>query len=216
MQIFKKEKEARKLVMEHVDVVSECLSETRLVLEDYLTGSIEDTNARASSVHELESRCDQLRFEIRDALNRGAFLPLIRADVYSLVESMDVIAGVAEDVTDFITNQFPYIPVGYRADFLGLFGASNACFVELRLAMKAFFKPKGQIESLHDHAKQVSKLETGVDQLERKLVREIFQSELELSNKIHLYALVSEITNIADYTEDLSDQLETAAMRSVI
>ena len=152
MEIFKKEKAARKLVMEHSSAVLECLVESRRVLETYMTGVMDTVNSNAVSVSKLESRCDELKFEIRDALNRGAFLPMIRADVYSLVESVDYIAGEAEDVTKFVTNQFPEIPEQFRTDFLDIFDASIACYVELREAMKAFFKPKGQIESLRQPA----------------------------------------------------------------
>jgi len=216
MLIFKKEKEARKLVMEHAGTVADCLAESRGVLEEYLCGNTANSDSWADAVHKLESRCDELKFEVRDALNRGAFLPIIRADIYALVESVDVIAGVAEDVTDFVTTQYPSVPEDLNSDFLEVFNASLECFSELQKAMKAFFKPKGQIESLQDHAKQVSNLETDVDRLERQLIRKIFRSDMQLSNKIHLSALISDITSIADYTEDVSDQLETAAMRSMI
>lgn len=216
MEIFKKEKAARKLVMEHSSAVLECLVESRRVLETYMTGVMDTVDSNAVSVSKLESRCDELKFEIRDALNRGAFLPMIRADVYSLVESVDYIAGEAEDVTKFVTNQFPEIPEQFRTDFLDIFDASIACYVELREAMKAFFKPKGQIESLHDHGRQVSILETEVDNLERHLIRKIFRSDLDLSHKMHLHSLISVIANIADHTEDVSDELETSAMRTII
>ena len=216
MLIFKKEKHVRKLVLGHLGEVQDCLEETRNVLEKYIQGDIEGSRQSSLAVSEVESRADALEREIRDALLGGAFLPNIRSDVYRLVESADAIAGKSEDVARFIRTQRPTIPEQLETDVLELFHQALNCFIELRKALKDYFKPKGQIENLHEHVSRVSELETAVDKLEAQLAEKVFDSDMELSQKIHLEQLVKRIADLADLSEDAADELEYAAMKLVM
>ena len=216
MLIFKKEKQVRKLVLSHLNEVQACLMESRNVLEEYISGDLESACQRANSVIEIESRADELERQIRDVLLDGAFLPHIRSDVYRLVEAVDAIAGKAEGVAHFIVDQLPEIPEEVEGALLEIFRQSLHCFLELRKALMDYFKPKGEIENLHVHVARVCDIETEVDVAESELTRQIFESDLDLAEKIHLKQLLERIGNIADLSEDASDELEFAAMKSVV
>ena len=198
MKIFKREKHVRKLVMAHLDEVFECLKETRSVLEDYTTGNVESVHERSLHVIEIESRADELERQIRNALLDGAFLPHIRSDVYRLVEAVDSVAGKSEDVARFLRTQKPKIPQSIEMDLMQLFRRSLDCFQELRKALRDYFKPKGRIENLHEHVGRVSEIETEVDQIESEIAANVFNSDLDLSEKIHLEQLVKRIADLAD------------------
>jgi len=216
MLIFKKEKQVRKLFLSHLNEVQECLMESRNTLEEYIAGDLELTGRRVNSVIAIESRADALESQIREMLLDGAFLPTIRSDVYRLVEGVDAIAGKAESVARFVADQLPEIPEEFEGDLLDIFGQCLNCFMELRKALRDYFKPKGEIENLHVHVARVCEIETEVDIAESELTRRIFISDLNLSEKIHLKQLLERIGNIADLSEDASDELEFAAMKSVI
>ena len=216
MLIFIKEKNVRKLVLGHLAQVQDCLLESRNVLEHYLAGDVESVRKCARQVVEIESQADALERENREALLGGAFLPHIRSDVYRLVEAVDAIAGKAEDVARFVRAQQPLIPEEFEADLLELYLQSLNCFSELRKALKDYFKPKGQIDDLHQHVTAVSEIETRVDALEAELAVRIFESSMELAEKVHLEQLVKGIADLADLAEDAADELEYAAMKSVM
>jgi len=216
MLIFKKEKQVRKRFLSHLNEVQECLMDSRNTLEEYITGDLEQTRQRVNSVIETESRADALESEIRDMLLDGAFLPNIRSDVYRLVEAVDAIAGKAESVARFVIDQLPEIPEEFEGDLLEIFAQCLNCFMELRKALRDYFKPKGEIENLHVHVARVCDIETEVDIAESELTRRIFIADLHLSEKIHLRQLLERICDIADLSEDASDELEFAAMNSVI
>jgi len=216
MLIFKKEKQVRKLFLSHLNEVQECLMESRNTLEEYIAGDLELTGRRVNAVIEIESRADTLESQIRDMLLDGAFLPTIRSDVYRLVEGVDAIAGKAESVARFVVDQLPEIPEEFEGDLLEIFAQCLNCFMELRKALRDYFKPKGEIENLHIHVARVCEIETEVDIAESELTRRIFISDLNLAEKIHLRQLLERIGNIADLSEDASDELEFAAMKSVI
>lgn len=216
MLIFEKEKQVRKLILTHLNEVQGCLMESRNVLEEYISGDLELACQRVSSVIEIESRADALERQIRDALLDGAFLPNIRSDVYRLVEAVDAIAGKGEHVARFIVDQLPEIPEEFESELLEIFRLCMNCFQELRKALRDYFKPKGEIENLHEHVARVCDIETEVDVAESELTRQIFNSDLDLAEKIQLKQLLERIGNIADLSEDASDELEFAAMKSVV
>ena len=216
MLIFKKEKQVRKLILQHLSEVHECLMESRNALEEYTSGDVEGASEKARLVIEIESRADVLEERIREVLLQGAFLPHIRSDVYRLVEAVDSIAGEAESIARFVHDQSPLIPEQFESRLLDLYRLSLNCFLELRRALKDYFKPKGQLEDLHKHVDRVCELETEVDAAESSLARDIFASELHLSEKMHLEHLVKKIGDVADLSEDASDELEFAAMKSVV
>lgn len=216
MLIFKKEKQVRKLILQHLSEVHECLMESRNVVEEYTSGSAESVRDKADLVIEIESRGDTLERQIREVLLQGAFLPHIRSDVYRLVEAVDAIAGEAESIARFVVDQSPRIPEQFESRLLDVYRLSLNCFLELRKALKEYFKPKGQLENLHEHVNNVCEIETEVDSAESLLARDIFTSDLDLGEKIHLEQLVRKIGNIADLSEDAADELEFAAMKSVV
>lgn len=217
MLIFKKEKEVRKLVLNHLSTVQDCLLETHSVLVEYTSGNVEAAEEKARRVIEIESDADTFERAIREALLAGAFLPHLRSDVYRLVESVDAIAGKAEDVASYIYAQQPRIPEEYDAELLDILQKSLDCFLELRKALRDFFRPKGQIENLHEHVGKVCDIETEVDALESAFVLRVFESErMDLAEKMHIGGLAKRIADIADLSEDAADELEFAAMKSVM
>lgn len=216
MLIFKKEKHARHLVLEHLRNVRECVTESRNVLEEYLAGDLEATEQKAAEVSRLESEADNLVDEIRNVLLDGAFLPHIRSDVYRLVEAADTIAGEAEHIAQFLVCQSPEVPAEFQNDLMEIFQQSLNCFFELRKALEAYFKPKGLFEDLREHFTQVGQLESAVDVLQSDLTKKVFASSMDLSMKLHLQRLIRRIANITDLSEDTADELEFAAMKSVV
>lgn len=216
MLIFKKEKEARRLAIDHFAKTHECLISAHQVLEEYLSGDLEGAGETARRVRRLESEADDLKRRIREVLFSGAFLPNIRSDVYRLVDSVDSVADKGETSAHFLVNQVPEIPGDFHAELNTVFGLCVSCYHELRKGLKCFFKPKGEMESLQQHVTRVGELETEVDTLEADLTRRIFESSLEKGAKIHLCQLLRRIALIADAAEDAADELEFAAMKSVL
>jgi predicted phosphate transport protein (TIGR00153 family) len=216
MLIFKKEKHARELVLKHLKEVGECLMESRNSLEEYVVGNFESAAEKAQSVDQIESRADSLKREVREVLLDGAFLPHIRVDVYRLVEAVDSIAGMGEEITHFITDQSPKVPEEFHAELLEIFSQSLNSFHELRKALKAYLKPKGMFHDLMEHFTKVCAFESEVDILQSSLTKKVFSSSLELGEKLHLQQLIKRVGNISDLSEDAADELEFAAMKSMV
>ena len=110
MVIFKKEKEVIELIATHADTVESCLLTGINALEAYLKDNMSMAKVFGRQVDDLEGKADLVRHEIRDKLYSGAYMPLIREDIYKLVEGMDKVANAGEACCDFFLNQRPEIP----------------------------------------------------------------------------------------------------------
>ena len=216
MLIFKKEKTARKLALEHFKTTYNCLQSAINVIEHYMNGDIELAKQSANEVIKLESEADSLKHQLRDVLFSGAFLPNILSDVYRLVEYVDKLDDMGDTSRHFVVYQRPFVPEYFQADLNEICRLCMTCYSELQQALKCYFKPKGELELLREHASNVGGLETEVDGLQADFTRKIFESEMGMSEKIHLCQLLKYVGRIADRTEDAADELQFAAMKSVM
>lgn len=216
MLIFKKEKAARKLAVAHFTKTRECLKSAFVVVEEYMNGDFEAAQEHAKEVIKLESEADSLKHELRDVLFSGAFLPNIRSDVYRLVDGVDKVADMGETTSHFVVYQRPVIPGDFHDDMREISRLCLECYDELLSGLKCFFKPKGEIDLLRKHASRVGDVETAVDNLQADFTHRIFDSSMEMGEKIHLCQLLKYLTRVADRTEDAADELQFAAMKSII
>jgi len=216
MRIFKKEKKVVSLVKHHLEAVESCVETVADALEHYVQGDLTEAEKRARQANDAESEADGFHREIRDALFSGAYLPLIREDIHHLVESVDRVANGAEDCSDFFLGQRPEIPGEMRAAFIDIVRVSFGIVNPLTEALSVYFKPKGKMEDVRAHTKEVSRQESIVDTKEWDLTREIFSSALDLSHKLHLKLALDHIVEVPDRAEDAADRLELTGLKSVI
>ncbi len=215
MFIFKKEKQVVKLVLAHIDKTSECLDAVTGAIKDYVSGNRQEMETHSSRINHLETEADRLLREIRELLYSGAYLPLIRGDIHRLMSTVDDIANKAEDCYEFVSVQTPEIPEQCHAEIVAIIDLTEGCFVEFRKALKAFFKPKGELDALRKHTKKVGELESLIDDNEHTLTTQIFHLELPLSEKLHFQQFITTITRISDVVEDAADELELVSFKSI-
>jgi predicted phosphate transport protein (TIGR00153 family) len=213
---FKKEKEVVELLMRHLDTVEECLATAVRTLQIYLKGDTREAKSLALQVDHIESEADSIRRSIRDKFYSGAYLPLIREDIYRLVESIDKIADAAESCCDFFLAQRPLIPDDLRSQFDTVIRESLGIIEPLKAAVLCSLKGECPIEVVRQYTKTVGVKESDVDKLEWDLTRNIFTSTLDFSQKIHLKLCLDSIAEVSDRAEDAADQLELATLKSMV
>jgi len=215
MFLFKKEKEVVELIMKHLDMVEDCAKASLKAGEFYLQDDIGQAKIHSRKSRSLESEADLIRHDIRDKLYSGAYLPLLREDVYKLVESIDKVANAAEACCDFFLNQRPAVPKEMGSSFLAVTRESLGIIVSLKLAVLCYLKGDCKIETVRDHTREIGLQESRVDKLEWDLTKEIFISELDFAHRLHLKLCLDSIVEVSDRAEDAGDQLELATLKSL-
>ena len=185
-------------------------------LQAYLDGDIETAKKLARKTDSLETEADLIRHDIRDKLYGGAYMPLLRGDVYRLVESMDTVANAAEKCCDVFLNQRPVIPEELKHDFVTIIVASIGVMEPLKRALLCYLKGLCPVDVSRQHAKEVGVIESEVDNLGWDLTKKIFTSDLRRSHKLHLKICVEHIVDITDKAEYAADYLEIVALKAMV
>jgi hypothetical protein len=213
--IFKKEKEVIKLIINHVEKVGECISNGEKALISYLSGEKNEAKRLSRLVDSLETEADYITETIRDRLYSGAYLPLLREDIYRLVEYMDKIANAMEASCDFFLNQRPSIPEEFRLNLVEIIKKSTGTIVPLKDAVLCFLEGACPEDTTRAHVKDVGMQESEVDKLEWEMTKLIFTSSMEHSFKIHLKQCLNTIVEISDRAEDAGDHLELVTLKAM-
>lgn len=213
--LFKKEKEVVDLIEQHATKMEACLSTAMDTLKAYLGDDIPHAKTLARQTDALESEADLIRLKIRDRLYSGAYMPLLREDIYKMVESLDRVANAAEKCCDTFLNQRPEIPVELRQLYLDIIQTSLGIGEPLKHAVLCYLRGICPIEVSRQHAKEVGLAESEVDSMEWDLTKKIFSSELSYGHKIHLRRCLDHIASVSDRAEDSADQLELVSLKTM-
>jgi predicted phosphate transport protein (TIGR00153 family) len=214
--LFKKEKEVVELIIQHTDKVEECLSTALKTLRAYLKDDLVSAKKLSRQTDGIETEADLIRHRIRDKLYSGAYLPMLREDIYKLVESLDKVANAGEACCDFFLGQRPMFPEELKVPFLAAVEESLSIITPLKKAVLCFLDDACSSEDVRENAKTVGVIESNVDKIEWDLTRAIFTSSLECARKIHLKLCLNSIADISDEAESAADQLELVNLKAMI
>ncbi len=213
---FKKEKKVIELILKHLDLAVDSLKSGIQTIEFYLNDDIGNAKRLAREVRSIESDADLVRYDLRDKLYSGAYLPLLREDIYKLIESIDKVANAGEACCDFFLNQRPRIPDELKSAFIGVVIESLGIVDNLKLAVLCYFKGECKIETVRAHTKEIGLQESRVDKLEWDLTKAIFTSDLDFARQLHMKLCLDRIVEVSDRAEDAGDQLELATLKTMI
>ncbi|MFC1859201.1 DUF47 domain-containing protein [Thermodesulfobacteriota bacterium] len=216
MIFFKKEKEVVELVIQHAEKTEECLSTSLKTLKAYLKDDIDEAEKLARQTDIVETEADLIRHEIKDKLYLGAYMPLIREDIYKLVQRIDRVANAAEKCSDFFLDQRPTISEKLKPDFLEIIQESLGIGKLLRDAVLCYLRGVCPVEVSRHHSKEIGMKESDVDKIEWDLTRKIFTSDLDFCHKIHLRRCINCIVDVSNLAEDAADQLDLVILKSMI
>ena len=216
MVFFKKEKEVIELILKHLDLAVDSLKSGIQTIEFYLNDDIGNAKQLAREVRRIESDADLVRYDLRDKLYSGAYLPLLREDIYKLTESIDKVANAGEACCDFFLNQRPRIPDELKPAFFKVVTESLGIIDILKLAVLCYFKGECKIETVRAHTKEIGLQESRVDKLEWDLTKAIFTSDQDFARQLHMKLCLNRIVEVSDRAEDAGDQLELATLKTMI
>ncbi|MCP4668160.1 MAG: TIGR00153 family protein [Deltaproteobacteria bacterium] len=213
----KKEKEVIALIGKHMDEVEACLTRGIETFEAYVNGNTKEAEILVGQVRDLESEADCTRHEIRDKLYSGAYLPLLREDIYRLVESIDKVANAGEACCGFLLNQRPSIPEEIKPQILSLCRDSFGIVAFLKHTVLCYLAGDCTMDVVRQQAKEIGLQESIVDTKEWDLTHAVFTlSALDFSRKIHLKQCLDTIVEVSDRAEDAADQLELVSLKTVV
>ncbi len=189
---------------EYLDAISEGMIVFQKALQNYLDNNTEAFKERILLVAQYESRADKLRREIENQLYSHSLIPEMRGDVLGLLEHLDNLIDVAKETLTQFSIEVPDIPIELAEDFSSLGISSVQAGEELVTAVRAFFR---EISRVKDHVHKVYFFEKEKDRIASNLKMKIFRRDMDLSRKMHLRDVATNVAKISDEAENVADRL---------
>ncbi len=164
------------------------------------------------AVHAAEHQADTQRRGVILELYKKALIPESRGDILGLLESFDQLPNTFQAVCNAIFFQNVKIPDDYKGRFIDLVEVNIDAYNLTKEAAFCLFKE----EDLLNKCELVCDKERESDASERALIRDIFNSDIELAEKLLLKGIITIIGNISDLAEDVADRIELAIIKRKI
>lgn len=169
-----------------------------------------DFKKHSKQIKQIEHTADELRRSIENNLYGYNLIPDLRADVLELIENFDKVINKFDEVTYMFFAEMPTIPAEYHKLFIELGHLSADAAENMCKASRAFFR---DLSAVRDYSQKVYFYEHESDLCSRKLLEQIFASQLSLAEKLQLRQFVDGIAEIADEAEDFIDRLLIFAIK---
>jgi len=204
--IFKKSIELNLKVEKFLDIISNSLILFEKEIGLYLSNDMDAFNETLKRICILESEADDLELEIKVTLYKYMLLPDARADVLSLIKSLDNIIDATEEITKDFSIQKPNFPVELNQDILEMTRNCMRSADSLLLATRSFFN---DVHLVNAHISKVKFFEHEADIVEDKIDNIIFNDGIvgSLAEKLQLRSFTSKIAKISDEAEIIGDKL---------
>lgn len=178
--------------------------------ENYLHHEKKEFEERLLAVSENERKADELRLNIEKQLYIHTLIPENRGDVLAILENSDQVMDDVKETLQLFSIEVPDIPSELNSLYLELSDSSIEAVQSLIKGVRAFFK---DIASINDHIHKVIFFEREADKIAVNIKKEIFKSNISLSQKLHLRFVTQQIENISDSAENVSDRLAIYAIK---
>ncbi len=195
--LFKKQKEVESLLGEYIrslEIAQEMFLQS---MENYLqVGTCSPTfEVLVAETHKAESRSDDILEKIVRLLHEKALVPDLRGDILNLLETTDEIPDQFDRILSSICNQRIVLPEALSLDFKELLSVSlEACSFTMESVGSLLERGERAGRLLF----RTDQLESQGDQIERRMIRRIFESEWDPLQKILLRDLTQKMGDIAD------------------
>lgn len=200
---------------EFLDVIDQSGLVFRRGVGHYLKKNKERFSSDLEEIDGLESRADELRRNVEDALYRHSLMPELRSDVLGLLEQMDDLADISKENLEQFSVESPMIPGELDDALLELTETSKKAIEAVVVSTRSFFREprtvKDRIHRVYFYEKEGDKL---ANELKRKIFSEL--DELDLAHKQHLRHFVSNIEILSDTSENIADTLAILAIKRIV
>ncbi len=193
------------------DKIMEVSMSFQKAMKEYMSEKRSATYKKVNKeIKEIETQADALRRDIETSLYTQNLIPDVRADVLQLVEQLDKVINKFDEVSYKFYIEQPEIPQEYHKKILELVDWVCECAENLKIASRSFFK---NLAAVRDFSQKVYFIEHETDLVSGELKRSIFDSDMELAQKMQLSDFVNSIADIADIAEDCVDALAIFAIK---
>lgn len=197
----------------HADVIREVSQIYRFAVLAYLDEDLSDFERYHNQIIILESQGDMIKRNIRGHLPRGVLLPMDKFQLFTYLREQDKVLDSVQNVLHWLSYRIAPVPDELVDDLLLLVDRSiyslKAIYPMVATA-ESFFESFAEEDRqlVKDAIKQIREYEFQSDQVERKLISDIFAFPFDNPlGAFHLIRLVEYIGEISNHAENAGDMM---------
>jgi len=211
---FEKRRETKVIQMmkQHLATTLSAVEDLERAIEAAAENNEKDMKESISRVTSAEKEADKLRRDVMRELARGELPPHDREDLMHLMKRIDMVADWSRESTRILSVISPEdIPDNLKKAMVKMMKGTKECAAALRKSVDRMTeKPSEALKA----ADQVERLEEEVDALyenaRKQLVKE---TKMKVGAAIMLNQLLDAIETVADWCENVCDQVRVIIVR---
>ena len=211
MGFWDKQSQIDRMIEQYCAESDKCLHAFGEAFEEYFENGVSERFAKmVARVGHAESAADESRRQVEREMFGQALMPGLRSDILSLLEALDEVPNECEEVARELWLQGIELPREHREPMRRLVRVNMEANDRLMETVNRLLRePAGVAEA----ADEVIAAEKTSDEIEQQLIKAIFESDLELAEKIQLKQIVNDIADVSDRAEDASDLIRILAVK---
>jgi len=214
--VLKKEKQVIHLMDAHLDRITEWFKIAVDTIELYLKNDISGAEAKALEMKQIEKEIENIRYDIWDNLYKGAYLPMIRQDIYTILQNIGKVTHAADVCCDQFLCHRPDIPQNLKDSCIRLVKNSFNIIIPLRESVLGYLKGDDIIEVIRSKFIHVWNMKTEVGEAVHNLKQEIFSSDFDPWHRIQLNSCMDAIEEVSHQAGETAEDMQCIAMKSVV
>ncbi len=208
---FRKQKQVESLIHRYLADLKKTQESFAQALEACLDKSKSDLfDSFAEKTHRFESMADDVREEIKTLMYSKVLIPESRGDVMGLLENIDEIPRYFELILNIIQTQKLSIPDFIAPEVRELVRVSLKSCDLMVLQVEDLFVKSTLIREL---VSIIDEKESQCDRIERGLITDIFNSDLDPFLKLQLKELIVYIGDISDQADRVSKRINIISLK---
>ncbi|MDA3847568.1 MAG: DUF47 family protein [Vallitaleaceae bacterium] len=205
---FSKGKVVVDLVDEHLRAVKNCYDTYVVAMEAFLDGCQREQLADYNhQLNQLETEADLIRHKIIKKMLDGGLLVDSRKSLMRIIEGADTVADKSEGIVNMVYQEH-FEVLSMMIDPIERMNLITKQQLDLLVDAIEKIIYKYDPDQLFETIRTIETLESDVDAIQSSLLDQLFQSDIELSVKLHYKQLFNDISSISDLIEDISDSIE--------
>ena len=213
--MLKKEREVNFLLEKHLDEIKEWLKVSSDALSSYLSDDIEKINHLLLSKNQIHTSLEAGRQEIWDKLCNGAYLPVMRGDLYGIVKSVGKIADAATLSCETFLYLQPVIPIKIKNELATIVRMVFFLFRPIHESVLYYLRGDDVLKVIKKNVDEFLVKRAEVNALASNLKNQIYSSNLDYWQKSHINDCMQSILSISTQSAETNDQIQLIMVKIV-
>jgi uncharacterized protein Yka (UPF0111/DUF47 family) len=213
--MLKKEREVNFLLEKHLDEIKEWLKVSSEALSSYLSDDIDKINHLLLSKNQIHTSLEAGRQEIWERLCNGAYLPVIRGDLYGIVNSVGRIADVATSSCETFLFLQPEIPIKIKNQLATIVRLAFFLFRPIHESVLYYLRGDDVLKVIRKNVDAFLVKRAEVNTLASNLKNQIYSSDLDYWQKSQINDCLQSVSSISTQFAETNDQIQLVMVKII-